>query len=520
VTIASLALVGWAAGIPYLRGEVLGPSVLLPNTAVGFLLGGIALWLLHAETDARPRVARLVATGCLWGMLAIAGAVLIERATGVDLGVDRVLFADGVSDLARRTSQPAPGRIAVNSCICFVLTGIALLTLDHEVGRGRRPGQWLAFVALAIAATALVGYLYGARPLYAFDRVAGMALYTALTFVLLLVGMLAARADRGGIALITGPDLGGVLARRLLPMVVMVPTGLGWLWIRAREGMLVTREGGVAAFVVATIGTLGLVVLLSAQALRTADRERAAALAREAAARRAAEAASRAKSDFLAVMSHELRTPLNAIIGYEALLSDGITGPVTAPQRQQLGRIRAGATHLVGLIDEILTLSRIEAGRERMHIEPVDVARALDDAAAMTAPQAAAKGLTFTVTPPSTPLTVSTDAAKLRQILLNVLSNAVKFTEQGRVELTVDVDDALLTFRVRDTGMGIDAAHLDRIFDPFWQVEQPTTRRIPGTGLGLDVSRRLARLLGGDLLVESVLGEGSVFALTLPRTAG
>ena len=522
VVLVVLTLIGWAAHVPRLRGLVAGPSVVLPNTAVGLLLAALALWLQRGEGRPVGRAARLVAQLAASGTLLLGTLVLIERLAAIDLGIDLLLFGDAVRAFATATATattiapPAPGRLALNTCLTFILAGTALLRLDRESSVARRPAQWLAFAGLAIAGTALVGYLYGARPLYALDRVAGMALVTALILAVLFVGILAARADHGAVALVTGPDLGGVLARRVLPMMVLVPTGLGWLWLRGRQSAIVSREGGVALFVVATIGTLAIVVMLAAQALRSADRARTAALVREAAARRAAERASSAKSDFLAVMSHELRTPLNAIIGYEALLSDGITGPVTDAQRQQLGRIRAGATHLVSLIDEILTLSRIEAGRERVHIEAVDVAQAVDEAAALTAPQASEKRLDFVVHPPAEPVSLLTDAAKLRQVLLNVLANAVKFTERGEVALTAGRDGAWIVFRVRDTGIGIDADHLERIFDPFWQVEQPTTRRTTGTGLGLDVSRRLARLLGGDLTVESAVGEGSTFTLRLP----
>ena len=222
------------------------------------------------------------------------------------------------------------------------------------------------------------------------------------------------------------------------------------------------------------------------------------------------------KSDFLATMSHELRTPLNAIIGYASLLADEIPGPVTPDQQRQLERVRLSARHLLTLIDEVLTFSRLEAGRETVVTEPVDVARALDEAATLVQPLAASKGLTFRVEGPAQPLIVATDAGKLRQILVNLLSNAVKFTERGEVVLSARVDGPLLCVEVRDTGIGIAPAHLERIFEPFWQVEAAVSRRAPGTGLGLSVSRRLARLLGGELEVESAPGQGSRFCVRLP----
>jgi PAS domain S-box-containing protein len=314
------------------------------------------------------------------------------------------------------------------------------------------------------------------------------------------------------------------------------------------------RESGFAACAVlplvirgTTVGTLGLnyatpqpfdagkraylaaVTQQCAQALERArlfEAERSArgeaeSARREAdAARTAAEEASRAKSDFLATMSHELRTPLNAIIGYQNLLADGVTGPVSDTQRRQLDRIGTSAHHLLMLIDEVLTLSRVEAGKERVHVEPVDVARILDEAKSIIEPLATQKGLEFKVIEPPSPIVIQSDAGKLRQALLNMLSNAVKFTGRGSVILHVlDAGDAV-AFEVRDTGIGIAAEHFERIFEPFWQVEASMTRTTTGTGLGLAVTRRLARLLGGDVTVQSAVGEGSTFTLRLPRNRG
>ena len=256
--------------------------------------------------------------------------------------------------------------------------------------------------------------------------------------------------------------------------------------------------------------TAGVVVLVQDVTERVAREEEL----RE--ALRLAEVASQAKSDFLASMSHELRTPLSAIIGYMDLLEGEMVGAVDPLQKTYLGRVKAAARHLINIIEEILTFSRIEAGKEPLHVEPLDASSLARDVGELFEPQALRKGLTLSVSAPRDSVPLRTDATKLRQILINLLGNAMKFTDAGEVTLEVRVADGNVLFRIRDTGPGIDTADLGRIFDPFTQVDQSLRRSKGGTGLGLPVSRRLAHLLGGELAVESVAGRGTTFTLTVP----
>ena len=232
---------------------------------------------------------------------------------------------------------------------------------------------------------------------------------------------------------------------------------------------------------------------------------------------RMAQEANRAKTDILAVISHDLRTPLSSIIGYADLLIMGVPETLAESSAGQVERIRTSANHLLYLIDELLAYARLDAGRDVANARDADACEILDEVASVIEPLVTERGLALEVRRPDAPLACRTDPDKLRQILVNLAWNAVKFTPSGTIGIGVESAGPMLRFHVRDTGIGIAPEHVERVFEPFWQVQQ--TRRGPeeGTGLGLSVVQRLSVLLGGRVSVVSEPGAGSTFTVTVPR---
>ena len=311
-----------------------------------------------------------------------------------------------------------------------------------------------------------------------------------------------------------------------------VRVAIGILAESQRDRLTVARQRqqkadrvGLLIIVIGTLGAFALALLAQgfvrngAEQLRRTSAELATANAELQVKSAAADAASQAKSDFLAVMSHELRTPLNAVLGFAALLAEGIDGPVTPRQLAALSRIQSGARTLLGLVDEVLTYVHLGRGSETINRSDVDICETIRNVVALVEHVFDAKGLGLRFDEPAGDCVADTNPVQVSHILLNLLTNAAKFTATGTVVVAVRSSGRSLAIDVRDPGIGISLADQERIFEPFVQADHGRARSSEGAGLGLSTARRIARSLGGELTVASELGRGSTFTLQLPLGA-
>ena len=504
---AVLALVGWTLGIEPLKSVLPGMIAMNPLSAICWLMLSPALWL---RVSPGTKLRRLMSISLAFTVAVIAGLRLGSYFFGYEFHADTWLFSNSIGT----------NRMAPNAAACFVLISVAIATIDRVTARGFWPAQVLAIVVGTVSLVTLFGYSFGAMQMYRVGTFTPMALMTAISFGVLAFGFLHARPERGLTAIVLSSGAGGVLARRLLPSVIIVPWILGGLRLQGQRLGYYDTEFGTALLAAVTVLLFVIVVSWISAALNRSDLAQQHVEKELRKAMEKADEANKAKSEFLANMSHEIRTPMNGIIGMTEL---ALTTSLNSDQKEYLATIKDSGDALLTVINDILDFSKVEAGKLELDEVDFNLPKKMSTTMRVLAGRAQEKGLELIVQVyPDVPKWVSGDPDRLRQIVMNLVGNAIKFTSHGEVTLTIHTESAfdddrkkcLLHFTVGDTGIGIPPEKQQTIFDAFSQADSSTTRKFGGSGLGLTISSRLANLMGGRIWVESVMGEGSKFHFT------
>lgn len=516
--VASMVFFGWSQHLEFLKGFG-GTITMKPNTALGIFLVAASL---HALTQKESRFAKY--SGIVYAALAglVGIATLSEHVLGWNFGIDELLFKEAPGALA----TSSPGRMGPPASSCFAMAGMALIL--YHARRGYVLAQSFSVAICVASLLALFGYAYDVEQFYLIANYTGIALHTAVTLFVLGLGLLAVRANRGFVLLMSSNSAGGLLVRRLLPFAIIAPFVLGWLRIAGQKAGFYGLGFGVSILVISIMIIFTVVIWRSAVKVNEIEEQRlttAAALReRQDQLQQAlvtAREASRLKDEFLATVSHELRTPLNAILGWAHMLQSKAVEPKVAGSA--IDAIYTSARNQAQLIDDLLDVSRIIGGKMELHPETFLIADVVSAALATVSHAVSAKRIQVECiySGEAEKLALYADRRRLQQAFWNLLSNAVKFTPAGgKIEIRIEVTASEVMIVFQDTGIGIHSDFLPLIFERFRQADSSTTRKFGGLGLGLSITKNLVELHGGTITAESE-GEssGSRFTVRLPLSS-
>ena len=526
IAIGVIVLAGWILNVSIFKTINTDLISMKANTAIVFILAGAALYLSGRASGWKIR-------GFLSCVVLIMGALnLCEYILNADFGIDQILF----KDTAGFGGTVNPGRMAPNTAVNFILMGIALLTLDARNNMVFMAGHLSAFIAGIISLMAIVGYFFGVSEFIGMQSFSKMALYTALAFNLLFIGIIFVRPQKGFMKPVTADNPGGLLLRYSIPAIIFTMGSLGWLKLYGEHAGYYNSDFGTSLFtVVRILAFIALAVIVARFVNRLHEKRIEKEMELKESGRKYGliRETERLKSQFIAIVSHELRTPLTVIKGLVSFFKKGAVGALSEKQADYVGIIESNADRMARIVNEMTDISRIESGIFTVEKTP-QALKAVVDTCVNSINQIASKNsivIESAMAPEN--LVLSIDRPRIEQAIINLLNNAVKFTQPGgKIKITVEypfkapypggagsteAQPVFALITVSDNGTGMDKSELEKVFEKFYQIEEHTTRRHQGMGLGLFIARNIVLAHGGTIWCESEgKGKGSEFKMILP----
>ena len=513
--IATTVLTGWILQIDPLKNFAPGMIAMNPITASGLIAASIALFLRQAPAASKKQT--ILGLAFAAGVMAMGGCFLLlsyhESVAAKWLTLPPLSDGSFVETNGARISGS------------FVLVGASLLALNYKTASGFRPGEVACAITAVVAILSLVSYAHHLVGFYTTATYTPASFLTSVCFFLLATGILLARADRGTLAIIVSETAAGMLARRLIPLAILLPISIGAIRQGVEKAGLYDPTFGAAHSATTFMVLFFAAIWWTTRMLFHSDSDRIIAEQERQKQERqvhqlniekmAAEKANKAKDDFLAVLSHELRTPLTPALAAASYLAEH--ADLSSQLREEITAIRTSVQLEARLIDDLLDLTRITRGKIELHLEVVDVHNLLRNSLEIARDKILQKHLDLIVNFGADRHHVWADAVRLQQVFWNLLNNAVKFSkETGRIAMRTANQDGRFVFQITDTGVGIEPEQRDRIFHAFEQGERVISRKFGGLGLGLTISKRLLELQGGTISVHSEgLNRGASFKLSL-----
>ncbi|MBI1327879.1 MAG: response regulator [Alphaproteobacteria bacterium] len=511
MAITAGVIAGWVYDIDGLKSVLPGLTAMNPGgTALALFLCAASLCL---QTFMRRSRFHIMGRVLAFLTLIIPLLYFLDNFTGGNISPDKLLFSDKLQ--AESLTKEHINRMAPNTAIALLFTSLSLLLLRAE--KFIPTSQALAVLGFLVGLFTVIGYSYTSLPLMKFTNALPMALNTALCLLFLNLGILTALGKEGFFGIFGRAGPGALLLRRLIPIIFLLPIAFGSIYAVIKANGVLDDRMALALFALLNIVFLTFVTWRIAGKLDTLEEERCNIEEEVQRARDQAEHANHAKSDFLANMSHELRTPLNSIIGMTRMMHEDKTlGP---EHHEMAGVAYRSADNLLDIVNDILDLSKVETGNLILENITFSLQEVVDNAVDTILPLTSQKNLSFTCNfnADNLPYFVG-DPLRLSRVIMNLLSNAVKYTDQGFVALTVKYNSEKggIYISVEDSGIGIPASMLDKIFDKFIQADSSTTRRYGGTGLGLSITKEIVEKMGGTIQTQSTEGMGSRFTVEIP----